>query len=596
MAKIKTVNQLVSVFRDAANRHYQINGFGIGENWEVGASEAKIHPVLWINPVSAVMTASENNIGYKTFEIDFEIRIFDLVNKDESNENEVLSDGIDILKDIITEFKGHPYYTNSQLNIVNDIDFEPFTEEFDEEVTGWVCELSFKTPLINSWCGLPMADIEGFSFPGADCDGYNAVCDATYVEDVIGVYPIEVTQVSGNTKVISIDTSSLTGGGSTSGTFYEYVTANGTDVENAAELQAAYTTAKSKVVTEATPISLVSLTGFDVFDGVIFAFFYEPSLAGVSLTAGQTYTIILDGVEYTGVVVFYGDSDILMSSVTAPNGSYSTMSIVVSTTKKATVVASPGYYNFATDFIADDGNVDIVSLDGNRSVIFNGDGTINVTGDGAYIKGIDVQSKNFTIADDLPNITIVNCKGGNFSFGGDPTFGSNPITVSGTFIDCQGEEHSFAGYGIASGYFERCVSKTGFGTSSTGLASGTFIDCKVHSGDGFGAFTSASGLFVNCDSDLNGVGFGAAGIASGTFINCRGSAAAFGGGGGVCSGVFENCVSRIYGFGQTQGSRVGTLSGKLYYCRLTSGTFQTVSGGGITRYCIDGNDVANNQG
>jgi len=211
MAKIKTINQLITVFKDAANRHYQINGFGYGDNWEVGASEAKMHPVLWINPVSALMTESDNNIGYKTFEIDFEIRIFDLVNKDESNEKEVLSDGIDILKDIITEFKSHPYYTNSKLNIINDIDFEPFTEEFDEEVTGWVCELSFKTPLINSWCGLPMAEIEGFSFPGGECDGYNAICDATYVEDVIGVYPIEVATASGNTKIISIDTSSLTG-------------------------------------------------------------------------------------------------------------------------------------------------------------------------------------------------------------------------------------------------------------------------------------------------------------------------------------------------------------------------------------------------
>ena len=206
---IQTVNQLITVFKDAANRHYQINGFGYGDNWEVGASEAKMHPVLWINPVSATMAESENNIGYKTFEIDFEIRVFDLVDKDESNEDEVLSDSVDILKDIITEFKGHPYYTNSKLNIVNDIEFEPFTEEFDEEVTGWVCEISFKTPLINTWCGLPMAEIDGFSFPDAACDGYNAVCDATYVEDIIGIYPIEVTQASGNTKIISIDTSAL---------------------------------------------------------------------------------------------------------------------------------------------------------------------------------------------------------------------------------------------------------------------------------------------------------------------------------------------------------------------------------------------------
>jgi len=215
MSKIQTVNQLISVFKDIAKRHYQINGFGIGDNWEIGASEAKMHPVLWINPIAASMPESEN-VGYKTFEIDFEVRVFDLVNKDESNENDVLSDTIDTLKDIITEFKGHPYYVNSQLNIVNDIDFDPFTEEFDEEVSGWVAELSLKTPVLTSWCGLPMEEITGFEFPGNDCPDVNVLCPV-FIEEIVGVDPIQVTE-SGTTRIISIDTSSLTGDTYTTGT------------------------------------------------------------------------------------------------------------------------------------------------------------------------------------------------------------------------------------------------------------------------------------------------------------------------------------------------------------------------------------------
>ena len=199
--KIQTVNQLISVFKDISTRHYQINGFGIGDDWENGASEAKMHPVLWINPTTANMPATEN--GYKTFEIDFEVRVFDLVNKDESNENEVLSDCIDILKDIITEFKGHPYYVNSQLNIIDDIGFEAFTEEFDEEVSGWVCEISLMTPILNSFCGIPAADITGFEFPGTDCPDVNVLCPV-FVEDVTGVSPIVVTTI-GTTKQISLD-------------------------------------------------------------------------------------------------------------------------------------------------------------------------------------------------------------------------------------------------------------------------------------------------------------------------------------------------------------------------------------------------------
>ena len=198
--KIQTINQLVSVWKDIATRHYQINGFGVGDNWEVGVNEAYMHPVLWINPVTASMPSSDN--GYKTFEIDFEVRLFDLVNKDESNENDVLSDTIDILKDIVAEFKGHPYYVNSQLNIIGDIDFEAFTEEFDEEVSGWSCDISLMTPVLTTFCGIPATDITGFEFPGVDCPEVNVLCPV-FVEDVTGVYPIVVT-TTGTTKEVSI--------------------------------------------------------------------------------------------------------------------------------------------------------------------------------------------------------------------------------------------------------------------------------------------------------------------------------------------------------------------------------------------------------
>ena len=198
--KIQTINQLVSVWKDIATRHYQINGFGVGDNWEVGVSEAYMHPVLWINPVTASMPSSDN--GYKTFEIDFEVSLFDLVNKDESNENDVLSDTIDILKDIVAEFKGHPYYVNSQLNIIGDIDFEAFTEEFDEEVSGWSCDISLMTPVLTTFCGIPATDITGFEFPGVDCPEVNVLCPV-FVEDVTGVYPIVVT-TTGTTKEVSI--------------------------------------------------------------------------------------------------------------------------------------------------------------------------------------------------------------------------------------------------------------------------------------------------------------------------------------------------------------------------------------------------------
>jgi hypothetical protein len=276
------------------------------------------------------------------------------------------------------------------------------------------------------------------------------------------------------------------------GTSYVYVAASGTDVENAAELQAAYTTAKTM----------------------------SPSA-----------------------------------------------------TNRITIVAAPGYYNFgSTTFELDTAYIDLVSLDGNRSIIFNSsdaNGTIAIVGfsiSDVYVKGVDVQNKPFKVEMYYINIVIENCKGGNNSFSS--TGGFN---MGGKFIDCEGGDNSFGGIYNAQGIFTRCKG----GANSFGTAFGS----------------QASGTFIDCQAGISSFGGGGA-TASGTFNNCKGGDNSFGGNGGNASGTFTNCVGGNGAFGNFG----GTLSGQLYYCRLTTGAYQTVSGAGVTRLCLDGSNVENNQG
>jgi len=268
------------------------------------------------------------------------------------------------------------------------------------------------------------------------------------------------------------------------GTQYVFVAANGTDLQNAAELQAAYVTAQGM----------------------------SPSI-----------------------------------------------------TNRITVIAAPGSYNFSTaNFEMNTDYIDLVSLDGNKSIVFNGSNTIEITTNDVFVRGVDVGLLKFTIANSLNLLRVENCSGGNKSFGrGD--------TASGTFTNCTGGDESFGG---------------AFGT-----ASGTFTDCTggVYSFGGDGG--TASGTFTNCTGGDNS--FGDGGTASGTFTDCIGGYAAFGGNGGIASGTFTNCIGAVYSFGGS--GQGGILSGFLYYCRLTSGTFETVSGGGRTVLCIDGNNNQNNQ-
>ena len=97
---------------------------------------------------------------------------------------------------------------------------------------------------------------------------------------------------------------------------------------------------------------------------------------------------------------------------------------------------------------------------------------------------------------------------------------------------------------------------------------------------------TASGIFENCKGE-NGSFGGADGTASGTFINCKGAAGCFGGMGGTASGTFTDCTGGGASFGGGPGGKISSTA-RLYYCRLTSGTFGTPQAGGKLVLCIDG--------
>jgi len=174
--------------------------------------------------------------------------------------------------------------------------------------------------------------------------------------------------------------------------------------------------------------------------------------------------------------------------------------------------------------------------------------------------------------------TFTNCTGGYSAFGG------GGGTASGTFTNCTGGDNSFGGAGgTASGTFTNCTGG-GYSFGGGGTASGTFNYCTGGDYSFGGDEGTASGTFTNCTGGAGA--FGRGGTASGTFTNCTGGAGAFGRG-GTASGTFTNCTGGNSAFGGAG----GTLSGQLYYCRLTTGSFQTLAVGGKLRACVDGSDT-----
>jgi len=223
-----------------------------------------------------------------------------------------------------------------------------------------------------------------------------------------------------------------------------------------------------------------------------------------------------------------------------------------------TIIASPGEYQFPSTFVMDTEYIDLVSLTGNTDVIFDLQGITDpfetdissnpisecllINTDNVYVKGI---KGKFYLS---PNWDAYFSEGEDYIL---------PIQISNNLPNiivenCEGGVFSFGG------------------DITSGLSPITL-----------------SGTFINCVGGP--ISFGGYGTASGTFTDCVGGDYSLGGQ-GTASGTFTDCVGGNNSFGGDL-----ALTGKLYYCRLTTGTFQTVSGGGRTYYCIDGNGNTNNQ-
>jgi hypothetical protein len=242
-----------------------------------------------------------------------------------------------------------------------------------------------------------------------------------------------------------------------------------------------------------------------------------------------------------------------------------------SATNRIAILAGPGKYEFSSSFDLDTQYIDILSITGERDILVTGSNTISISADNVFVRGIDVDAKNFTIADNLPSIKLVNCKGGDLSFGGTidpPISGSLPLTsvlVNGTFIDCEGGDLSFAGNGIASGIFENCTG----GDSSFG-------------------YDIIGGTFINCEGGDFSFGGGQGDLDAGYFENCTGGEGSFTIIGTILPDtILKDCIGDLYSFASQ-----GFIEGNLYGCRLTSGSFNTlnIQGSGSITLGIDGDN------
>jgi len=153
---ILTYNQIIKEFNDFADAHMQINSFSNGDLWEVVQHNQMAdfnYPLLFIvdQPIS---------LGDATMTWNFQALAISVVEKDESNENEVKSDMAQILFDMVSYFEQKTATSNNvdwlKVNIERSGSMTSFTERFEDELTGWALSIAFKIPNKYDNCNLPI--------------------------------------------------------------------------------------------------------------------------------------------------------------------------------------------------------------------------------------------------------------------------------------------------------------------------------------------------------------------------------------------------------------------------------------------------------
>ena len=144
-----THNQFIKLFSDFAANHYQINSFSNGQKEEITANSTIGTPTvtMWAIVQSA-------NIDGNVLKIKYSFLFGDIINKDDSNLDEVLSDTLRIAQDFVATMRLTDYEASFQIE--KQSAFTPFQDErFDNEMGGWEIDITFNSDYTQDTCQVP---------------------------------------------------------------------------------------------------------------------------------------------------------------------------------------------------------------------------------------------------------------------------------------------------------------------------------------------------------------------------------------------------------------------------------------------------------
>lgn len=144
-----SLNQAINALQTIANNHLQLKGsFVFCDVADLEAKNELKYPLLWADVIPA-------QFGTKTIDLNLQLTCVDMVSKGLENEQDVLSDTLQILSDVVTTIRQDPTYFDLFI-ISESLSATPIKDHYQDEVAGWVCNVTLQIENAYDLCAVPI--------------------------------------------------------------------------------------------------------------------------------------------------------------------------------------------------------------------------------------------------------------------------------------------------------------------------------------------------------------------------------------------------------------------------------------------------------
>ena len=157
-----TFRNIVGFLETIASKHLEINSFHSGFMDEVDINKlgATDYVILYAEPGNATINTGVLTYTFTIYVLDMiNDEVGDAPNKERLGRIDTFSENLNILQDVINEFKQNLYSTSwvdDEVLLTLPITAEPFTARFNNLLTGWSASISLEVNNPNNLCIVPI--------------------------------------------------------------------------------------------------------------------------------------------------------------------------------------------------------------------------------------------------------------------------------------------------------------------------------------------------------------------------------------------------------------------------------------------------------